>query len=108
LLLTTVGSKTGQERTVTLRWFPSDKNSWYVIASFGGALKHPAWYANMAKNPDKIWVQMGGEKFRVRAESLHVAERDQVWERLVAQAPGYNTYHSNTHREIPFIPLPRF
>src|SRR5689334_11157082 len=57
LELTTTGARSGLPRTVTLGWFPDinpdAKDTWLVVASNSGAAQHPAWYINMAKNPDQ-------------------------------------------------------
>ncbi|MBI3971316.1 MAG: nitroreductase family deazaflavin-dependent oxidoreductase [Chloroflexi bacterium] len=59
LLLTTVGAKTGKTRRTVLGWFPDGDKSWLVVASYAGAARHPAWYFNLAKNPDKVWIEVG-------------------------------------------------
>lgn len=107
LELTTVGNKTGQERTVSLRYFPDGKDKWLIVASFGGATKHPAWYVNLAKNPDKVWINVDNEKIRVRGESLHCAEREKWCKTIVSAAPGYGEYQVKTDREIPIVRLTR-
>ena len=105
LRLTTIGSKTGQARTVTLGWFPDGANAWLVVASFGGVAKHPAWYVNMAKNPDKVWIELDGRRFKVRPESLKGEQRADAWRRITTTAPNYATYQVNTDREIPVVRL---
>ena len=105
LQLTTVGAKTGQSRTVTLSWIPDGENSWLIIASYGGAAKHPAWYVNLAKNPGQVWIQLGGRRLKVRPESLKGAERAEAWRRVIAVAPNYATYQTQTDREIPVVRL---
>jgi deazaflavin-dependent oxidoreductase (nitroreductase family) len=76
-----------------------------VIGSFGGTPRHPAWYVNMARNPDRISVTLDGRTLGVRAESLAGAERAEAWTRIVAAAPGYARYQSQTDREIPIVRL---
>ncbi len=108
LSLTTVGAKTGRTHTVPLGWFPDaagEADVWLVIASYGGMAKHPAWYVNMAKNPDKIWVEVDKRKVKVKAESLKGAERTAAWQRITAVAPNYNGYQKQTDREIPIVRL---
>lgn len=107
LELTTVGNKTGTERTVPLRYFPEGTDRWLLVASFAGAAKHPAWYVNRSKNPDKIWIKLGGEKFKVRGASLHGAERAKLWKDIVTVAPVYGGYETKTDREIPVVRLSR-
>jgi deazaflavin-dependent oxidoreductase (nitroreductase family) len=103
--LTTRGAKSGQLRTVPLRRLPDGPDAWLVVASFGGAAQHPAWYFNMAKNPDQVWITIGGRRVRVIPESLKGAERATAWQRIVAEAPGYGTYQEQTDREIPVVRL---
>jgi deazaflavin-dependent oxidoreductase (nitroreductase family) len=105
LELTTTGAKTGRAHTVPLSYFAAGKDAWLVVASFGGAIQHPAWYINMAKNPDQIWVTIKGRKRRAQAESLKGAERAAAWQRIVAVAPVYKGYQEQTDREIPVVRL---
>jgi len=103
--LTTVGAKSGQPHAVPLSWFPDGPHAWLVVASYGGAPRHPAWYVNMAHHPDQVWITIQGRQVRVQAESLHGAARTTAWQRIVAQAPGYRAYQEQTDREIPVIRL---
>jgi len=107
LELTTVGAKSGREHTVTLGVFPDKNNDWLVVGSNMGAARHPAWVVNMAKNPDKVWADIGKGKVKVEPESLKGAERDEAWKRIVAASPGYGRYVEKTDREIPIIRLKR-
>ena len=103
--LTTRGAKSGQLRTVPLRYFPDGPDAWLIVASLGGAPQHPAWYFNLAKNPDAVWITLGGRKTRVVPESLKGADRAAAWQRIVTEAPGYGAYQEQTDREIPVIRL---
>jgi deazaflavin-dependent oxidoreductase (nitroreductase family) len=109
LILETVGARSGRARSAILGWFPAVSDtageSWLVVASYGGAARHPAWYLNLARNPDKVWVQVGDRKVKVRPESLKGAERARAWERVVQLAPGYAGYQEKTDRVIPIVRL---
>jgi len=105
VLLTTVGAKTGQERTHPLGGFPEGDGSWIIIGSKGGDATHPGWFINVAQNPDKVWLEVGSKKFHVRPTLLKGAEREQVFAKVVAQSPGYAKYQKQTDREIPIIRL---
>ena len=107
LLLTTVGAKTGVERTHVLGGFPDGEGAWLVIASKGGAKTHPQWFINLAKSPDKVWVQIGAQRFKARVESLQGEEREQAYDRVVAVAQNYSGYRTKTDREIPVIRVTR-
>ena len=105
VLLTTVGAKTGKERTHVLGGFADGDNAWLVVASKGGAPTHPAWFINLAKNPDKVWIEVGNRKLAVKAESLKGADREKALARVAAIAPRYGEYQKKTDREIPVIRL---
>ena len=107
VLLTTRGAKTGQTRTTPVGGFADGDNSWLIVASLGGAARHPAWFFNMAKNPDDIWLEVGNERFRVRGQTLEGPERAEALARIAAIAPRYGTYQQKTDREIPIIRLTR-
>jgi deazaflavin-dependent oxidoreductase (nitroreductase family) len=110
LLLSTVGAKTGKLRQTVLCWFPDSHNSdadqsWLVIASGAGSAKHPAWFVNLARNPDRVSIEIAGRQIKVKPESLGGAERAEAWRKVVALAPGYAAYEQKTDREIPVIRL---
>jgi len=105
LLLTTVGAKTGRMRTQPVAYFADGEDSWLVVASAAGAARHPAYYINMAKNPDRIWIQVGRRKLRVKAESLRGTLHEQAWRRIVVQSPGFQAYQDKTDRLIPIVRL---
>jgi deazaflavin-dependent oxidoreductase (nitroreductase family) len=107
VLLTTRGAKTGRTRTTPVGGFPDGENSWLVVASLGGAAHHPAWFFNIAKHPDDVWLEVGKERFKVRAESLEGPERADALARIAAIAPRYGTYQQKTDREIPIVRLTR-
>ena len=107
LLLTTIGARSGQERTVALGKFSDVEGRWLVVASLAGAARHPAWFINLAKHPDKVWVEVGRDRFKVRPELLRGEERADAWRRIVAAAPGYGPYEQKTDREIPVVRLTR-
>src|SRR5437867_10982666 len=77
LILTTVGAKSGQERSTVLGGFPDGDNAWLIIASKGGSATHPGWFHNIAANPDKVWVQIGDRTFTVDFRSGAGQERAQ-------------------------------
>jgi len=102
-VLTTVGAKSGKERTHALGGFPDGDDAWLIVASKGGSSTHPAWFHNIAQNPDKVWVQVGNRKFRAHVESLVGADREKAYARVVKAAPIYGGYLKKTDREIPVL-----
>lgn len=105
LLLTTTGARTGRKHTTPVMYLP-DGDRILVIASFAGQPRNPAWYHNLVANPD-VSVEIGTESFAATATPLERAERDRLWERVVAVAPGFGEYQSKTDRTIPIVALRR-
>jgi deazaflavin-dependent oxidoreductase (nitroreductase family) len=105
ILLTTVGAHSGVERTHAVGGFPDGKDAWLIVASNSGAATHPAWFFNLSKNPDKIWIEVGDRKLRVKAELLEGKEGEQALSRIAAIAPRYGEYQKKTDRVIPVIRL---
>lgn len=104
LTLTTVGSRTGQTHTIELSWF-ADGERWLIVASAGGSARHPGWFYNLARNPDKVWITLGGRKIKVRPESLEGDDYRRTFDRIQAAAPGFRDYEASTDRRIPVIRL---
>ena len=107
VLLTTRGAKSGQMRTTPVGGFPDGENAWLVVASLAGAARHPAWFLKMAAHPNDISLEVGHDRFSVRANSLEGEERDEALARVAAIAPRYGKYQQKTDREIPIVRLTR-
>jgi deazaflavin-dependent oxidoreductase (nitroreductase family) len=105
LVLTTVGSKTGVERTTPVGWFPGLDGTWLIVASAAGAARNPAWYYNIAAHPDQVRIEVDGRKVAVAAEQLHGAERAEAWQQITTAAPRFARYQQKTDRELPIIRL---
>ena len=105
LVLTTVGHKSGVERTNPVGWFPGPDGSWLIVASAGGAVGNPAWYYNIAAHPDQVQIEVEGRKVAVVAEQLHGPERAEAWQQITTAAPRFAGYQQKTDRELPVIRL---
>jgi len=106
LLLTTTGRNTGNESTTPLI-FGLDGDNPVIVASKGGAPKHPGWYRNLAKSPE-VGVQIKGERFRARARDARGEERERLWRAMNEIWPHYDEYQTKTDRQIPvFVLEPR-
>ena len=107
VMLTTLGAKTGKKREVVVARFddPGHPGSWLVIGSASGAARHPAWCYNLVQNPDQVWANVDKQEYEVHAESLHGAEREEAWQRVVSIAPGFKRYETITDREVLVIRL---
>jgi len=107
VLVTTKGAKSGEERTVTLGGFADGDEAWLIVASAGGAARHPAWFNNMVKNPDDIWLEVGTRKMKVQGHSLSGSEREEALHQIAAVSAQYGKYPTKTDREIPIVRLTR-
>lgn len=103
LLLTTTGAKSGQPRINPLAYFRVD-GKLIIIGSFAGAPVNPAWVHNLRANP-AARVEVGTDAFDVTAHELPPAERDDLFEKVAAAAPGFAEYQSKTSRVIPLFEL---
>ena len=100
VIVTTVGNKTGKVRKTPL--MRVEHNGEYaLVASVGGAPKHPVWYYNLAANPTEVTVQDGPDRFDVTVREATGDERQEWWERAVAAYPPYAEYQQRTDRIIP-------
>lgn len=103
LLLTTIGNKSGQKRTVPLLYL-KDGERYFVVASKGGFPTDPAWYKNLVANP-AVEVQEGAAVKAMRARTISDDEKARVWPRLVAMYKHYQSYQDRTDRSIPVVAL---
>jgi deazaflavin-dependent oxidoreductase (nitroreductase family) len=102
LLLTVAGRKSGKRRTTPLL-YGRDGDNYVVIASMGGAPKHPAWYHNLKGQEAEI--QVGRKRLRVRARDAEGEERERLWALMVSLYPSYDDYQKKTERRIPVVVL---
>ena len=106
LLLHTTGKRSGAARTSPLVYQPRDADSWVIFASYGGAPKDPAWFANLAAQPE-VDIEVGTDTVPVRARVAEGAERDELWEAQKAAIPTFADYEAKTDRQIPVVVLDR-
>ena len=103
LLLVATGRKSGRRRTTPLLYL-QDGGRYVIVASNGGAAKHPVWWLNLRANPDAT-VEVGGRRTRVRATEARGAEKARLWKELIRMYPSYENYLERTDREIPVVLL---
>jgi deazaflavin-dependent oxidoreductase (nitroreductase family) len=105
LLLTTVGARTGQRRAVPLTYLP-DGDRYIVTAGNAGSDRQPAWYYNLAANPD-VTVEVGTEALNAVAVIADEPERGVLYDLFAAAYPQLDGYQSQTIRQIPVVILSR-
>jgi deazaflavin-dependent oxidoreductase (nitroreductase family) len=103
LLLTTTGAKSGKERISPLAYFRIDGRL-IIIGSFAGAPVNPAWVHNLRANP-QAHVEVGTDEFDVTARELPDTEREELFPKVTAVAPGFAEYQAKTSRVIPLFEL---
>ncbi|MGW1913315.1 nitroreductase family deazaflavin-dependent oxidoreductase [Streptomyces sp. NPDC002076] len=103
VLLTSRGAKSGKIRKTPLMRVEHE-GTYAVVASQGGAPKHPVWYFNITSDPH-VELQDGPVKRDMRAREVTGEERARWWERAVAAYPPYADYQKKTAREIPVFVL---
>jgi deazaflavin-dependent oxidoreductase (nitroreductase family) len=103
IVLTSVGAKTGKLRKTALMRVEHE-GRYAVVASLGGAPKHPVWYYNVKKNPH-VELQDGSTKRDYIAREVSGDEKREWWARAVEAYPDYAKYQEKTEREIPVFVL---
>jgi len=101
LLLTTRGRKTGKLRRTALI-YGQDGPNYILVASQGGAPKHPQWYLNLSANPE-VALQVGAEKITGRARTATPEEKPRLWKLMTEVYPPYISYQEKTTRQIPVV-----
>ena len=103
LLLTTMGRKSGKQRTLPLVYI-MDGPAYVITASAGGADKNPGWFFNIRSNPQAA-IQVKEKHIKVTAEIAGPEKKSELWARLVEVAPNFAGYEKRTSREIPMVIL---
>ncbi len=92
LLLTTIGRKTGLERTTPLI-FGRDGDAYLVVASMGGAPQHPLWYLNLQDEP-RAEIQVKADHVTVVGRTADDAEKPRLWQIVTEVWPNYDVYQA--------------
>ena len=105
-LVEMTGAKSNKRRTIPLMYVPHELGP-ILIASQGGAPKHPVWYYNLIAHPE-VRVTEGGTTRTLRARRVDEAEKAELWPTCVKCYPPYQDYQDRTDRNIPvFVCEPR-
>ena len=103
LLLTTIGRKTGKQRTTPLGYFMEEDN-YIVTASNAGFDKHPAWFHNLRDDP-RVTIEIQDRQLEAEAKVAPPEKRSALWSKLISLSPAYANYAKKTSREIPLVIL---
>ncbi|OBB36436.1 nitroreductase family deazaflavin-dependent oxidoreductase [Mycobacterium sp. 852002-51961_SCH5331710] len=105
LLLHTTGAKSSQPRVSPLAYFDVDDRI-YVVGSYAGADKDPAWVHNLRAD-SRVRVEIGAGEYDAAARELPREERDELYPKLVEITPVFGEYQAKTSRVIPVFELAR-
>ena len=107
IIVTNLGCKTGAIRKTPLMRV-SDGNCYILIASQGGAPKHPQWYHNLKATPE-VEIRDGAKVYSMGVREIAEGnERTRLWKIAVEAYPPYEEYQQKTKRMIPvFLAEPR-
>jgi deazaflavin-dependent oxidoreductase (nitroreductase family) len=103
LLLTTTGRHSGELRTSALI-FGRDGDDYLVVASMGGAPRHPSWYLNITEHP-AAEIQVRADRIPVVGRTASDDEKERLWRIMTDVWPNYDVYQTRTDRTIPVVVL---
>ena len=105
VIVTSMGAKSGKLRKTPLMRVEHE-GRYALVASQGGAPKHPGWYHNLRKHPQlKVWAPRGRSGDYV-ARVVEGPDRERLWAKAAAEYPGYDTYQVRAgDRQIPVVTL---
>ncbi|WP_298459116.1 nitroreductase family deazaflavin-dependent oxidoreductase [uncultured Cellulomonas sp.] len=103
VIVTSVGARSGKLRKAALMRVEHE-GTYAIVASMGGAPKHPVWYHNVMADPH-VELQDGPQTWDMVAREVTGEEKAQWWERAVAVWPDYDQYQAKTDRQIPVVLL---
>ncbi len=103
VVVTSRGAKSGKLRKTPLMRVEHD-GEYAIVASLGGAARHPVWYHNVVADPH-VELQDGAVRQDMVAREVTGDEKALWWKRAVAAYPDYADYQRRTDREIPVFVL---
>ena len=100
IIVTNIGNKTGAVRKTPLMRAVDGPN-YILVASTGGAPKHPVWYFNLKANPS-VKIQDGPNLYDMTVREINTSDdRKRLWDIAVNAYPPYQEYQERTDRIIP-------
>ncbi len=110
LLMTARGAKSGDAITTPLV-YGRDGDDYVIVASKGGAPKHPIWFGNIKSDPVvevEVASPTGIEKFKARARVVDSREEhDRLYKEMCKIWLAFADYQRRTDRLIPIVILER-
>jgi deazaflavin-dependent oxidoreductase (nitroreductase family) len=110
LLMTAQGARSGDAITTPVV-YGREGDDYIIVASKGGAPRHPTWFANITANPEvevEVAKAGGTERFKARAHMVESRqERDRLYKEMIKIWPSFEEYEKRTERLIPVVVLKR-
>jgi deazaflavin-dependent oxidoreductase (nitroreductase family) len=104
LRLTTVGRRSGKERSVILGYLEDGPNL-VLLAMNGWGEGQPAWWLNLQARPDAVVRLDGQEPRTVHAAEATGAERERLWKLWQAVEPQLDGYAGQRSTATPVVVL---
>ena len=102
IIVTHRGRKTGAIRKIPVMR-AVDGDDYILVASLGGAPKHPVWYHNLKADPN-VEIRDKTEVWPMRVrEVVDPLEKSRLWDIACESYPPYQEYQDNTDRVIPLF-----
>jgi F420H(2)-dependent quinone reductase len=102
--LTTIGRKSGQERSVIIGYLEDGPNL-VALAMNGWDEGHPSWWLNLEAHPDAVIRLADKQPRSVHARLAAGDERERLWQRWVAVDPRIAAFAGRRSTETPVIVL---
>jgi deazaflavin-dependent oxidoreductase (nitroreductase family) len=104
LRLTTIGRKSGQERSVIIGYI-EDGSRYVALAMNGWDKGAPLWWRNLEVHPDAVVRLTGQDPRPVHAHLAAGDERNRLWQRWVAVDPRIDAFSRQRSTETPVVVL---
>lgn len=98
LVLTTIGRKSGEERSIGTNYMPYG-GSMIVVGSWAGLPWPPHWALNLESNP-RAWIQLKDRKWEVTARKLTSEEKVRIWPAMTSLFPLWQYFQQHSTREF--------
>ncbi|SFL54726.1 nitroreductase/quinone reductase family protein [Geodermatophilus ruber] len=103
LLITHRGRTSGRSYTTPLLHV-RDGDDFVVAASNGGVDVEPQWWLNLQADPHGV-AEVHGRPTAVVANAVAEADRQRLWDALMAKCPNYDKYQASVSRRIALVRL---
>lgn len=105
VIVTMRGRRSGKVRKIPVMRVEHE-GTYAVVASMGGAPKHPLWYHNLIVSLE-VTLQDGADVFEMKPREVQGEEKARWWARALEAWPAYADYQARTERQIPVVLLER-